>query len=295
MLVLTLTDCPPALRGDLTKWLQEIDTGVYVGHVGARVREELWQKVCGHAKRGRATIVFSANNEQRMEFRVHNASWQPIDFDGFKLMLRPAPGYASGAAEAKPGGSNAAKMHMARATSGKPRRRGFMPERYAVIDLETTGLSPAHDEIIEIGALIVCAGQIEAEFQALLRPKARVSPEIERLTGLTEGMLEAEGEDLKEILPAFLQFIGPLPVVSHNAQFDCDFLRAACGDCGLPLFSNPSIDTCELARRTMKGTSDCKLQTLAEHFQLTVSAKHRSLADCLTTKQLYEKLNEMRG
>ncbi|MGJ4848970.1 type I-E CRISPR-associated endoribonuclease Cas2e [Bacillota bacterium Meth-B3] len=294
MLVLTLTDCPPALRGDLTKWLQEIDTGVYVGHVSARVREELWKKVCDNAKCGRATIVFSARNEQRMDFRVHNARLKPIDFDGFKLMLRPAPAFTP-VAEVKPSHSNASKMHMARAMSGKPRRKSPALERYAVIDLETTGLSPEHDEIIEVGALIVCAGQIEAEFQELLRPKARISPEIERLTGLTGALLEAEGKTLQEVMPAFLQFIGPLPVISHNAEFDCNFLRAACGDCELPLFSNPSIDTCELARRTVKDVPDCKLQTLAEHFQLTVSAKHRSLADCLTTKQLYEKLNEMRG
>jgi len=295
MVVLTLTDCPPALRGDLTKWLQEIDTGVYVGYVSTRVREELWKKVCDYAKRGRATIVFGAGNEQRMDFRVHNASWQPIDFDGLKLMLRPVASHAFGTANIKSGNSDAARMHMAREMAGKPRRRVPILERYAVIDVETTGLSPAQDEIIEIGALIVCAGEIESEFQALLRPKTHIVPAIERLTGLTRAMLEVEGKDLKDVMPALLQFIGPLPVISHNAEFDYGFLRAACDDCGLPLFSNPSIDTCELARRTVKGVRDYKLQTLSEHFRLNVVEKHRSLADCLATKQLYEKLNEMEG
>ena len=89
MVVLCLTNCPPALRGDLTRWLMEIDTGVYAGNVSARVREELWNRVTKNIKDGRATMVYSARTEQKMEFRVHNNEWIPVDFDGMKLMLRP--------------------------------------------------------------------------------------------------------------------------------------------------------------------------------------------------------------
>ena len=91
MIVLTLTDCPVSLRGDLTKWLVEINTGVFVGRVSARVRDKLWERVCGSVKQGRATLVFTARNEQHMDFRVHHSEWEPIDFDGIKLMLRPSP------------------------------------------------------------------------------------------------------------------------------------------------------------------------------------------------------------
>jgi CRISPR-associated protein Cas2 len=66
MIILTLTDCPPSLRGDLSKWLVEISTGVYVGRVSARVRESLWERVKEYAKTGRATLVYPAKNEQRM-------------------------------------------------------------------------------------------------------------------------------------------------------------------------------------------------------------------------------------
>lgn len=74
MVVVTLTDCPPKLRGDLTKWLLEINTGVYVGKINARVREELWKRICDNIKSGRATMVFSAKNEQGLSFYVHNTS-----------------------------------------------------------------------------------------------------------------------------------------------------------------------------------------------------------------------------
>ena len=55
MIVVTLTDCPPRLRGDLSKWLLEISTGVYVGQLSKRVREELWKRICDNLPRGRAT------------------------------------------------------------------------------------------------------------------------------------------------------------------------------------------------------------------------------------------------
>ena len=89
MIVVSLTNCPPKLRGDLTKWLIEINAGVYVGRVSARVRDELWQRICENVKEGRATMVFSANNEQGMDFYVHNTTWKPVEFDGITLMLRP--------------------------------------------------------------------------------------------------------------------------------------------------------------------------------------------------------------
>ena len=92
MIVLSLSNCPPKLRGDLSKWLVEINAGVYVGRVSARVRDELWQRVCENLRDGRATMVFRANTEQGMDFRVHNTTWIPVDYDGIQLMLRPAEG-----------------------------------------------------------------------------------------------------------------------------------------------------------------------------------------------------------
>ena len=90
MVVLTLGNCPSSLRGDITKWLVEINTGVFVGKISARVRDLLWERVCESIKQGSATMVYTARNEQHMEFRTHNNQWEPIDFDGIKLVLRPS-------------------------------------------------------------------------------------------------------------------------------------------------------------------------------------------------------------
>ena len=56
-----MTDCPPRLRGDLSKWLCEINTGVYVGQLSSRVRDALWDRVCKNLQTGRATMVYTTN------------------------------------------------------------------------------------------------------------------------------------------------------------------------------------------------------------------------------------------
>lgn len=294
MIVITLTDCPPALRGDLTKWLQEISTGVYVGQVSARVRDEIWKRVRESAKSGRATMVFSTNNEQRMDFRVHNTGWQPIDFDGLKLMLRPSPSRVKELDELKTGFSNAARMHKARHISSRKHGSKPLPERYIVVDVETTGLSMVEHEIIEIGAMKVSEREIEAKFHALVKAKVSIPPAIEALTGLSDEILGREGRELAEVLPEFLAFAGDLPVVSHNANFDYGFLRAACERCGLPLFSSQCVDTLALARRLVDDVINYKLATLLDYFGIEANGIHRSSEDCLSTKQLYEKLIELR-
>ncbi|MDR3344781.1 MAG: type I-E CRISPR-associated endoribonuclease Cas2e, partial [Oscillospiraceae bacterium] len=172
MLVVTLTDCPPALRGDLTRWLQEINTGVYVGNVSARVRERLWKRIQETAKNGRVTMVFNAKNEQRLDFRTHNNTWEAIDFDGLKLMLRPSPARAERRAALRQGYSSAAQMHKAKGfqraqTKPKPKEEP-KSAGYVVLDLETTGLSDAEHEIIEIGAIKVTPGKPDEIFHALV-------------------------------------------------------------------------------------------------------------------------------
>lgn len=294
MLVIILTDCPAALRGDLTKWLQEVSTNVYAGQVGTRVREELWKRVTENIKSGRATMVYSANNEQRMDFRVHNSGWEPIDFDGLKLMLRPSPARAQQTHEVKAGFSNAAKRHMAKRMS-EPKHRGSPPpDSYAVVDVETTGLNSSEHEIIEIGAIKVLGSQVESEFHSLVKIGTPVPPAIEKLTGLSGEMLDREGRELSYVLPEFLSFVGALPVVSHNAAFDFDFLRSACARLSLPLFSNRCIDTLALARRLVSDAENHKLSTLLAYFGIEPTGAHRTPNDCLSTKLLYEKLIEIR-
>lgn len=288
MVVITLSDCPPKVRGDLSKWLCEINTGVYVGNLSARVRQELWMRVCDNLKNGHATMVYSTQGEQQLNFEVHNSLWEPVDLDGIKLMRRPLPGKA---AEEGEGGhtSRAGKMLEARrAQSAK--RRG--QSEYVVIDIETSGLSIEKDRIIEIAAIRVKDGEISEEFQTLV--DAGISPErkITELTGITPEMLKSEGIPIKDALERLTVFVGSLPIMCHNVEFDCGFLMNESRRNGVRLFRNQCIDTLVLARRRIKGVNQYTLAALCEHFGINASGAHRALTDCRLTMMVFEKLNE---
>lgn len=89
MVVVVLTACPSGLRGDLTRWLFEISSGVFVGHVTARVRDKLWERIQEQIRSGRAIMVYSARNEQHLAFRTHHSDWLPIECEGLELIRRP--------------------------------------------------------------------------------------------------------------------------------------------------------------------------------------------------------------
>ncbi|MFX0574760.1 type I-E CRISPR-associated endoribonuclease Cas2e [Nocardia nepalensis] len=88
MTIVVLTAVPPGLRGHLTRWLLEISPGLFVGNMSPRVRELMWQRIIEYVSEGRALMVHSARNEQRLAFKVHGHDWTPTDYDGITLMRR---------------------------------------------------------------------------------------------------------------------------------------------------------------------------------------------------------------
>lgn len=290
MIVVTVTDCPPRLRGDLSKWLLEINTGVYVGQLNPRVREELWKRICKHLPRGRATMVYSANNEQRMSFHVHNTTWQPVDYEGITLMRRPL-------AAPLPEGeksplSKAAIIQMDRNKQSAKQHRAKQLG-YVVIDVETTGLDSDMSEILELGAIRVIEHEIADTFSALVRPEGPIPAEITSLTGITQEMVSEQGSALQPLLEQFWAFVGQSPVVGHNLDFDLAFLKKASVRFGVSMPNVPIRDTLKLARRKLRDLPNHRLDTLAEHFAIERAQQHRALPDCIATFRVYEKLNEL--
>lgn len=291
MVVITLEKCPLALRGDLTKWLQEISLGVYVGQVSARVRDKLWQRVCKESKSGRATMVYSARNEQHLNFRVRNTSWEPIDFDGLKLMMRPSPSRTKNLGRKRVGWSRASQYSKARRVHGKG---GFLePEEYVVFDIETTGLDVDRDQIIEIGAIRVRGGEERESFYTLVAAEKTLPKKCTELTGITDNLLASNGVPLKKAVQAFLEFVSDNPIVAHNASFDCGFIQVACEECDLVDFDNETIDTIDLAKMKLPQATNYRLGALASILNLDNKHSHRAESDCKITLQLFRKLIEM--
>ena len=288
MVVVTLTDCPPKLRGDLTKWLMEINTGVYVGKVSARIREMLWTRICEHLSQGRATMVYSTNNEQGMEFCVHNSSWKPVDFDGLQLVIRPEQARSETKARASRAEVQQMLIKKKQSQTYKERQEG-----YVVIDLETTGLNSSSDEIIELAAIRIINHKIADQLEILVKTEKGVPKVITELTGITEEILEEKGTVLSSAMERFCEFIGQSTIVGHNIAFDRSFLKEACRKTNRMNLKNPAKDTLDLARRRIDDIDDYKLHALADYFQIKVEEEHRALSDCITTFQVFEKLNEI--
>ena len=288
--MITMTNCPPRLRGDLSKWLCEINTGVYVGNVSGRVRDALWDRVCQNLKNGQATMVFNAAGEQKMDFRTHNTAWEAVDFDGIKLMRRPLPEKETEDIALKPGFSKAARQQYTQ-TAGRTKSKNTAEKDYTVIDLETTGLKAESDEIIEYGALRVRDGVPTERFSTLVHIEGSVPDNITKLTGITDADL-LSGMKPMQALQGFLDFVGRDVLLGQYVSFDMDFLRRACEKWEKPFLTNKTQDLSKLARRRLRHMENYKLLTMLQHFGIADTLMHRALADCESIYQVYCKLNE---
>ncbi len=169
---------------------------------------------------------------------------------------------------------------------------------YIVFDLETTGLSSANDRITEIGAVRVKGGEVLERFDTFVNPQTRIPPEIVRLTGITDEMVQdapLEGEALEQ----FFAFCGDCRIlVAHNASFDMGFLRSAMHRLGMerPL---TSIDTLIMARALYPELKKHKLNLLAEHLGVEQKNHHRADDDALVLGGIFlrmlEKLQAEKG
>ncbi len=163
---------------------------------------------------------------------------------------------------------------------------------FCVVDLETTGGSPADCEITEVGAVKVRGGEVLGSLQTLVNPGTDIPPAITVLTGITEAMV-LPAPRIDEVLPSFVEFLGDAVVVGHNVRFDVSFLQAALDRTGRPRLTNPVVDTCALARRLVRDeVPNCRLGTLAERLRLDHRPTHRALDDVLATVDLLHLLLE---
>ncbi len=167
-----------------------------------------------------------------------------------------------------------------------------MIDTYISIDLETTGLNPKRDKIIEIGALKVAEGQIADSFSAFVNPARVLEERITQLTGIRDGQLQ-DAPYIEEILPALLDFLGDLPLLGNRILFDFSFLKKAAADRKLK-FEKSGVDTLKIARKYLAGLEHRSLDYLCGYYQIEHRA-HRALEDARATHFLYLKLAELFG
>lgn len=185
--------------------------------------------------------------------------------------------------------SNISVASIPRANKGKS--LDYLVDDYVLVDIETTGLSPQKDDIIEIGAMKIKDNQVVDTFNTLLKIDRKVPSYITKLTGITTEMMESEGRDTTEVLKEFMDFAGSNIIVGHNVNFDINFIYDKCEKhLNIPL-SNDFIDTMKIAKRLV-DTPNYKLGTLAEYFKVDYNGAHRGLKDVEITYEVYNKLKE---
>ncbi|OFV69141.1 exonuclease domain-containing protein [Acetobacterium wieringae] len=191
------------------------------------------------------------------------------------------------------------------------------PNEFVVVDIETTGLSPVYDSIIEVSALKVKNNQIVDSFTSLAKPSGGfmplfpsedrdylydndgrpfyyVSEFITNLTGITNEMLN-NAPDLKSVLNDFFPFVADSIIVGHNVSFDINFLKANISELLNENFDCNYVDTMRIARKLFKDKKHHRLIDIVDYLEIQVdeSKTHRSLYDCEITLNCYDSMKNL--
>ena len=291
MTVITLTKVPPSLRGDLTKWMQEIATGVYVGNFNSAIREKLWQRVKDNLKSGEATLSYSCRNEIGYDFDIGHGNRERLDYDGVPLVFIKKEHSKSTECETKKGFSRAATFRKAKRFGGAGKVERSSHSSYVVLDLETDGLDETKNTIIEIGMIRIKDDERET-FHALIKSESKLPEEIIKLTGISDELLNKEGIPLDKALDDGINFMGDDPIVGYNVGFDIGFMNRALTKAGKETLKNKAIDLKQLVKREKKFLRSYQLQTVIKNYNMDHTVPHRALEDAEIIAELATKVNE---
>ncbi|MBY4719093.1 3'-5' exonuclease [Ralstonia mannitolilytica] len=162
----------------------------------------------------------------------------------------------------------------------------------AVLDFETTGLSPSQgDRATEIAVILLRDGQIIDRYQSLMNAGRRIPSNVVSLTGITNEMI-ASAPAVSTVMREASQFVGKRPVVAHNASFDKQFWRAELAMLGIAADQSFAC-TLLASRRIYPHALNHRLSTLADMLRLPKAGRaHRAMADAEVTSHLWCRLQQ---
>lgn len=164
-----------------------------------------------------------------------------------------------------------------------------MTDSYVCIDLETTGLDPKTDKIIEIGVVKVENNIVVDEWETLVNPDRRLEERIIELTGIRDEQLSS-APVVEEVLPTLIEIVGSCPLLGHSLMFDYSFAKRAAVNQKIS-FEKNGIDTLKIARKYLADLESRSLGYLCGYYGICHNA-HRALDDARATVDLYRKLAE---
>ena len=167
----------------------------------------------------------------------------------------------------------------------------IFPGGVVFFDLETTGLSPLFDRVIEFAGIKILRNQEPIKLSMLIKPDIIISEENSAIHGITnEDVKDSPSESTSA--PKIKEFIGDLPLVAHNSKFDIGFLMAMYNRCGIETDNNSVYCSCNLSRKLNKDAKNHRLSTLCEQFNLSLENHHRALDDTIACLQVFNAICE---
>ncbi|MDD3278978.1 MAG: 3'-5' exonuclease [Lachnospiraceae bacterium] len=161
---------------------------------------------------------------------------------------------------------------------------------YVAVDLETTGLNPKNDRILEIGALKMIDGRPMGEFRTFIDPRMKIPEHITQLTGITDDMVAGQPA-ADHGVKAFIAFAEELPLLGHNVLFDYSFLKHQAANQRLE-FERSACDTLKIARKAFPGLPNRSLEAMCSYYQIDRTHAHRAFDDAQATEVLYRLLKQ---
>jgi DNA polymerase III subunit epsilon len=162
------------------------------------------------------------------------------------------------------------------------------PGGVIALDLETTGLSPLIDKIIEVSAVKIThsGGQLKTEFfDQLINPAIIIPEKTIAIHGITGEMVK-DKPAIHEVFPLFLEFIGEMPLIAHNAKFDLGFLMFESHELKIKMKNHDIYCSCQYAR-TILPKQSCSLKSLTENLNIKLVNHHRALDDAMACLEVF--------
>ncbi len=158
---------------------------------------------------------------------------------------------------------------------------------FVAFDIETTGLSPTLDRIIELGAVKFQNGEVVDTFQELISPGIPLPPQSVEIHGITEDMLVGK-PDIRVVLPRFLEFAQGTILLAHNAEFDVNFILRSMASHGLGSdLPHKIVDTLPMSKQAFPERKSYKLQNLARDLEIETGSAHRAKDDARVCQELF--------
>jgi DNA polymerase-3 subunit epsilon len=162
---------------------------------------------------------------------------------------------------------------------------------FVAFDLETTGIQPETDAVVEIGAVKFVDGLPQTPFSTLVDPQRPIPPDAQVVHGISDA--EVRGQPLlRDLLPKLADYCGDLPLVAHNGRFDFKFLEAAVKREKVKAPGGPLLDTFSLSKKVFPGLLNYRLETLTRHFEFPNTVFHRAAEDAEYCGKIFLRILE---